>query len=132
MTDLLIYETGAGGDLKLRGNDFATVNGYENAPYMSMFGGNGYWGNYMFPNNPFNSQTEPVLQNTPLTSAGRVAIEQAMANDLKFLENIPGTTVVVNTVIKGPQRLDATININGKDFYLQWNPDQMYLKYEVK
>jgi hypothetical protein len=43
MTDILIFETGNGGDMMLRNNDIVTVEGYENQPYLAMFGGNGSW-----------------------------------------------------------------------------------------
>lgn len=130
MTDLLIYESGNGGELLLRGNDLAGVNGYENAGYLAQFGGAEWWGNYM-TDQPYNSQTEIALQTNALSSAGRLAIEQAIKADLEFLKDISGTTATVQTSIAGVNRLDSLININGKQFYLQYNPDSMFLKYSV-
>ena len=40
MTDLVIYETGDGGDVQLQGNDLATTSGITNQPYLGWFGGN--------------------------------------------------------------------------------------------
>ncbi len=93
MTDLLTYQTGSGGDLVLRGNDLVGVNGYENSTYLSMFGGADWWGNFMVPDaNKFQSKTEDILKITPLSSAGRVIIENTIKRDLAFLTNIPNTT----------------------------------------
>ena len=40
MADLLIIETDNGGDLVLRNNDLVSIEGFENMPYLGMFGGN--------------------------------------------------------------------------------------------
>jgi hypothetical protein len=130
-TDVLIYETGNGGDLKLRGNDLATVEGYENAPYLSMFGGNRWWGNYLVPDNPFAAKTEEALRTNALTSAGRIAIEDAVKEDLKFLNDIPDTVYTVSTTIANSNRIDIVVNINGKPFELQWHPDSLFLTYRI-
>ena len=142
MTDLLIYETGNGGDILIRGNDAVQVYGYENSPYLAMFGGADYFGNYLIQNSTlnvpgstppalFSSQTEQVLKTTPLTSAGRITILNAMNADLAYLNNIPGTTWNITLSITGPDRLEALININGKTFAMNWNPDKLFLTYQV-
>jgi hypothetical protein len=131
MKDLLFIETGDGGSIVKRGNDFAKVEGLENAPYLAMFGGRRWWGNYLRPNNKWASKTETALLNNALNSAGRVAIEAAVNEDLAFLKEIEGTTVTVTTVIAGPKRLDIIINVNGQPFIYRWNPDTMYLTYVV-
>ena len=133
ISDILIYETGSGGDFLLRGNGLATVSGYENSPYLSMFGGNDWWGNAYIPdgNSLFSAQTEDVLNTTPLTSAGRVKIENAIKADLAYLDDITGTTYTVSTSIANANRLDIVITINGKVFNYQWNPDSLYLNYIV-
>lgn len=132
MTDLLIYETGGGGDLLIEGNDLAQVTGYENAPYLSMFGGNDWWGNYMLaPQNQFASQTEQVMNTTPLSSAGRLKIENAIKADLSFLNNIEGTVWSISTNIPAPNRFELLITINGTTFFYLWNPDKLFLEYQV-
>jgi hypothetical protein len=132
MTDLLIYETGSGGDLLISGNDLAQVQGYENSPYLAMFGGGDWWGNYLLPTeNQFNSQTEQTLNTTPLSSAGRQTIEAAIKADLAYLDNIEGTTWSVTTAIGGKDRLQIYITINGQTFYYLWNPNQLFLTYQV-
>lgn len=131
ITDLLIYEIGEGGDLALRGNDLVKVTGQENTAYLAMFGGNKYWGNYMYPENPFSSKTEEAMRGTELTSAGRIKIENAIKKDLEVLDKIPGTTWTVATSITGNNRLAIKIVVNGKEFSYLWNPDTLFLTYTV-
>jgi hypothetical protein len=79
------------------------------------------------------SQTEAALANNPLTSAGRIAIQQAIENDLAFLEDdIGGTEVSVNVTIAGRNRVDATIDITGQTIKMGWNPDSLFLTYKLK
>ena len=40
MSDLVIYETGDGGDVVLKGNDFELTESLFNMPYLAWFGGN--------------------------------------------------------------------------------------------
>ena len=40
MSDLKLKETGSGGDLIFNGNDLEVVEGFQNMPYLGMYGGN--------------------------------------------------------------------------------------------
>ncbi len=126
--DLAIGENdGNGGDLRLVGNDLAVVNGIENMVYLAMFGGNvaqsttpvpvadskDYWGNNLLmqndPSIQFNSETERALNNTPLTSSGRVIIENAIKKDLEFLS--PQSVVTVTVTIVATDRINVNIRV---------------------
>jgi hypothetical protein len=125
--DLSIIETGNGGDLQLNGNDLAVVFGIENMPYLGMFGGNveqsttteklsdakDWWGNdLLMKSNPsiqFNSVVERTLNNTGLTSSGRVTIEEAIKKDLEFLA--PQADIKVTVTITATDRIDINIRI---------------------
>lgn len=132
IADLLLYETGGGGDLLLRGNGLVGVTGYETAVYLAMFGGEeSWWGNKVISANKFNSKTEKALRENALNSSGRRAIEDAVKADLSFLQDIQGTTYTVSTTIEGPNRLSIDITINGEKFSYGWNPDTMFLTYKV-
>jgi len=133
ISDLLLYETGGGGDLLLRGSDLVAVTGYENAPYLAMFGSRkSWWGNKLIPaDRQFASRTEEALHTYPLTSAGRVRIEEAIDADLEFLKKIPGTTFSRTVSVVDANKLSIEININGKQFSYVWNPDEMFLTYQV-
>lgn len=128
--DFALLETGNGGDLLLQGSDLVVVEGIQNMPYLAMFGGNieqdtknkvteeqsfDWWGNnLLMPNNQsiqFNSITERVINNTPLTSQGRVTIENAIKTDLKFLQDL-GAEVSVSVSITATDRIDVNIKIN--------------------
>lgn len=130
MVDLKIYETGNGGDLELNNNDLTLVTGLESMLYLAMFGGNvegDWWGNeLLMPNQPdihLKSETEKVLMSVALNSAGRIKIEQAVKNDLAFIQKaFPGTKLVVSVTIVSDDIVSIVINVDGKDFNYLWNP----------
>lgn len=134
--DIEIIETGNGGDYVMTGAVRHTVSGYENMPYLAMFGGTDFWANdLLFANIPGGqvaSKTEAALKSNALSSSGRVAIEQAIKEDLQFLiDNIPGTTIDVQTGISDPRTWQCRITINGDTFYMNFNPGSDYLNYKV-
>lgn len=127
--DIALIETGNGGDLQMKGSDLALVFGLENMPYMAMFGGNveqstkakvvevesfDWWGNNLLmpydPKNQFNSLCERYINTIPLTSEGRVLIENGIKSDLEFFRGI--ATVSVTVSIVATDRLDVKIIVN--------------------
>lgn len=131
MWDILIEESnGNGGDALIVGNDLAVVNSIENQVYFALFGGNrqstpnaststtlpknaksyDWWGNsLLMPNNAsqqFNSNTQKALDTIALTSQGRVQIQNAVNQDLQFLQSDYTITVLVSIIS------DDVININ--------------------
>ena len=132
--DVLLFETGSGGSVLLRNNDVVTVAGYENMPYIAQFGGNGYWADdlVLTGNQRHTSQTEQVMNSVPLNSAGRIAIEDAITADLSFFSDaVPGTDAEVSVSIAAKDRVDADIEINGQNIYMNFNPDSMFLTYAL-
>lgn len=121
--DLAILESGNGGDFTMNGNDFAVFEQDENEIYLRLFGGNieadtkanrlpgekdnSFWGNRLFFNNDpaisFNSLTERTLNSTPLTSAGRAIIENAIKKDLF------GLNATVSVQIVSTDRINITL-----------------------
>lgn len=115
--DVQLYETGNGGDLLQNGKDISVINGLLNMPYLGMFGGNvesstpnkrlsteqafDWWGNSVDRNDKAiqnNSETERSLLTTPLTSAGRIQIEQAVKKDLQFMKELAEIEVKVSII----------------------------------
>lgn len=119
--DLAVIETGNGGDIQFVGRDLSVIFGIENQTYLAMFGGNveastenptsgqaqkaldfSWWGNTLLmgadTGQQFNSLTERALNTIPLTSEGRVQIEDAIKTDLKFLKDLGKLTVTVTIV----------------------------------
>jgi phage gp46-like protein len=118
--DLAVGESeGNGGDLQQIGNDLAVVYSVENQVYLALFGGNvegntdtkigsGWWGNKLFFGNDtakqFNSNTERILNTVALSSAGRIKIENAVKDDLKYLN--ANITVIVTIPSINTVRID--------------------------
>lgn len=131
--DLAIVETGNGGDILLKGKDLAIVYGWENMPYLAMFGGNpgfptpvqtveeeqrfDWWANSLLFNNDrslqFNSYTEHTLQTVALNSSGRALIEAAVKKDLEFMK--PFADISVSVAIIKTDVVQITIKINKPD-----------------
>jgi hypothetical protein len=125
--DTLIIETYNGGDINKIGNDVVTVNGFENMPYIAMFGGNPAQStptqrvageqNFDWFGNTFetdaiiqtNSLTERTLRSVALNSAGRVQIEQAVNADLEFMRAFATVTVVVSIISDDRVQIDISI-----------------------
>jgi hypothetical protein len=143
--DLKIIESNDGGDLVKLTNDLAVIFGFENVPYLAMFGGNvkqstpvvrdlsqqafDWWGNNLFmPNDviiQMNSETERALLNYPLTSSGRISIENAIKADLQVMTGY--VNVSVDTQITSDDRLEVLItlvkpsNLQSIVFVYIWN-----------
>lgn len=137
--DLEVVETRNGGDIIKNPKDLSVIRGLENMSYLGMFGGNiesstpqtrrpnsqasDYWGNSIFdandPDRQFNSETERALMTIPLTSFGRVKIEQAVIKDHQFMKAfanvsvdvqiISSTTVLIGIRIRRPDNLEEKI-----------------------
>ncbi len=141
--DVLIIETLNGGDIVKKGNDVTTAAGWENMPYLAMFGGNvrqstpsrrvegelnfDFWGNAYEPDPvvQMNSQTERTLMTTALTSTGRVVIENAVKADLAFMSEFADVTVAVSIVSDDRVQIDIAIieptNLQNRNFRYLWD-----------
>lgn len=149
--DLKVIETGNGGDITKNGNDLAMVFSFENMPYLALFGGNveavtpqkrleseqafDFWGNsLLFTNDTsiqFNSLTEKTLQITPLTSSGRLIIENAIKSDLEFMAPFAEVTVVTEIVATDQINIGIGIkkpdNLEEKRFIYIWENGKLLL-----
>jgi phage gp46-like protein len=99
MIDLMIYETGDGGDLESKSGYISTIDGLTNQLYLALFGGNlddSWWGNYLQPEeNKFISTFENALRNIALNSNGISILENAAKSDLAFLNKYANINVSV-------------------------------------
>jgi hypothetical protein len=127
--DVELIDIGNGGDLIKNSKDLSVIFGFENMPYLSMFGGNpeastpverdpqeqafDWWGNsLLFPNDEsiqLNSETERALRSVPLTSSGRKVIEEAVKVDLRHMQSFANITVDVS--IPSTDRVNIAIKI---------------------
>ena len=124
MIDLKIVNTLDGGDLELSGNDLTMVAGVENTPYLAMFGGSDWVGNFL-TDKPFNSRTEAVLNEVTLNSDGLMRITDAMNADLSYLSDITGTAWAATAAIIAPNKVRLSVTINGREFAYLWNPTEL-------
>lgn len=129
--DLKVIESLNGGDLVKNPKDLQVIYGFQNMPYLALFGGNveestpevrvegrqyfDWWlNNLFFPKDAsvqFNSETERTLNTVPLTSQGRVQIEQAVIKDLEFFRDIGDAQVRVAVSIVSDDRVIIGIQI---------------------
>jgi hypothetical protein len=143
--DLELIETGDGGDVVKYRNDLSVIFGFQNMPFLAMFGGNvrastpqtrldteedfSFWGNNLLlaqqPGLQFNSETERVLKSVAVNSSGRTLIEQAVNNDLKFMQDFAQVSVSVSIIsddrIAIGVRLKQPDNLQQQDFIYIWN-----------
>jgi hypothetical protein len=143
--DIKLIETGNGGELAKKTKDLFVIHGFENMPYLALFGGNveastpskrvaneqafDWWGNALLaPNSPerqMNSLTERTLNNTALTSSGRILIENAVKRDVAFMK--PFAKVDVSVTILDFHRVKILLlikepsNLQRKEFVYIWD-----------
>jgi hypothetical protein len=130
--DILLRETGSGGDLVVLSNDLVLGDLLYQQFYLALFGGNlqastkgkyleneerfDYWGNALVwgtnKAKQFNSETERVLQNVVWNSSGRLQILQAVKTDLAYLEKVVNFEIQVS--LESLNRVAILITFSGK------------------
>lgn len=153
--DLKVVETGNGGDAEKLGKDLAMVFGFENMPYLGMFGGNvqantpseriegeqafDWWGNNVFfpesPEQQYNSNTERTLNNVSLTSGNLLTIEEAVKQDLEFMSPFADITIDVSIIgvdkVKIFIRIIEPDNLQAKEYIFLWDAVKQSLEGEL-
>lgn len=131
--DILLYESGDGGDMQIESNDLVLVETILQQVYLALFGGNveanttgneieteerlDYWANSLLwdasPNKQFNSNTERVLGNVVLNSSGRLSILNAVELDLDYLKIL--VNFEVNVSVLSDKQVQISVLMNKKD-----------------
>lgn len=136
MTDILIYESGNGGEISLKNGDIETTDGLLNMPYLSHFGGNieastegneeageerfDYWGNtFLDSKSQMNSDLERELNNVSISSKGRAVLEETAKKDIEFLAGLGEIESVVSIV--GSNKISITDKINKNTVAVIWD-----------
>ena len=125
--DILIYESGDGGEFQLMNDDIATVSSLTNQVYLALFGGNieqdttteieigderdDWWGNE-YVEVPFNSTFERTLNNVALNSSGLKQLENAAKDDMRYFSDY--ADIEVSATIPDVNKLEITISLNQK------------------
>ena len=153
MADLKMIETGDGGDFVFTGKDLELIDGFQNMPYLALFGGNtesitkefrpteqrfDWWGNTLLMDNnsaiQWNSETEKLLNESALSTSARLKIEQAAKTDLAFFKAFSSITITasiptvdrfrINIEIVEPETQEST------EFVYIWDSTQRELTQE--
>ena len=147
MQDVLILETLNGGDLNKVAGDLALAKGWENMPYIALFGGNvrqstptervdgeqnlDWFGNAFETETglQINSQTERVLSQVNLNSNGRILIEQAVNADLEFMREFATVNVEVSIISDDRVQIDIDVieptNLQNKQYRYIWDSTKL-------
>ena len=130
--DILLYETGSGGDFAVLNNDLMLSETLYQQIYLALFGGNveadtkslylesedrfDYWGNSLVwkdsKGKQFNSKTERILQEVVLNSSGRLKIVNAVNSDLEYMSDVAEFTVDVG--ILSSNKVSITVSFKEK------------------
>lgn len=130
MVDISIYESKDGGELYILNDDLSATNCISNQVYLALWGGNiqentteqtnkqairnDWWGNdLMAPSNQFNSNTERILRDIVITSAGISIVENAIKKDLSFLDEY--YDIEINVVMVNHNRIEIDIDLAEPD-----------------
>lgn len=121
MQDLLIEESGNGGDLVLLNDDLVLTSDFSNQIYLALFGGNirsdngeqqnEWWGNEgLQEEEKSKSQFEKTLSEVVLNSSGLQKLEAAANSDLQFLKKYVNYTLELQILNKDSLSLYIQIN----------------------
>lgn len=143
--DILLHETGNGGDMEIISNDLALTEQLYQQVYLCLFGGNveastlgneipseirmDWWGNSALLSQTkakqYNSQTEKALNENTLDSQGRVNIARAVEADLSYFKGI--ADISINVVILSYNKVVINIKLDkpgtqqGKALQIIWD-----------
>ena len=130
--DLLLTETGNGGDLVIRDNDLVLTSNLSNQIYLALFGGNivddngeqfnEYWANVQLSDeSKYISQFERTLNEVVINSSGLQRLHEAANKDLEFLKKYVNYTLEVSILnkdsislyinIKAPNNVEDKVSI---------------------
>jgi phage gp46-like protein len=132
--DILLYESGDGGEMSIIADDLVLGETLYQQVYLALFGGNveantrsdilpteerfEWWGNALFfketPSKQFNSNTERILPNVVLNSAGRQKIALAVSDDLVYLSDVLDSKVEVQFPSTNKIRIIVKFSRKGK------------------
>lgn len=131
-TDILIQETGDGGDFVLADNDLVMTSDLSNQIYLALFGGNKistngeqnneYWGNVLVEEEQkYVSYFEKSLSEYAINSFGIQKMRDAADKDLQFLKKyvnyklelqiLTKDSLSLLVLIDAPNNLEQKINI---------------------
>lgn len=130
--DINLHESGNGGEMAIVSNDLLMGESLFQQVYLALFGGNveavtrgdeliteerfDWWGNSLFfaetPTKQFNSITERTINSVALNGQGRLAIINAVNEDLSYLTELLNYSIDVE--ILAVNKIRIIINFTPK------------------
>lgn len=146
MNDIMIYESGNGGELSIKAGDIETTDSLFNMPYLAHFGGNteasttgeeiegverfDWWGNsFLETSTQMNSSIERTLTEVSLNSSGRVIIEREAKKDIEFMSEL--ATIESTAELTGTDKLKISDKINQSKVDFYWEATKQELIEEI-
>jgi len=127
--DVRLFQTQDDGDIEVENGVVSMDGGIETAAYLSLFGGQGWWGNIDEPliARQYNATTGALIDGLPATSNNLRRIEAAALEDLNWFltERVANSVEVVASLI-GPKKIklnvaiEANGNINVFEYVENW------------
>ena len=131
-TDITLFESGSGGDFAILNNDLLMGESLYQQIFLALFGGNieastkssyletedrfDYWGNSLIwkdvKTKQFNSETERTIRGIVLNSSGRLALIQAVNQDLEYLKSM--ADILVDVQITSNEKIIIIVTFNEK------------------
>lgn len=125
--DVMVFESGSGGEWNLKANDVEYISGLTNQVYLALFGGNieqntdegladveqrhDYWANaFILDEHQYNSTFERTIMNVALNSAGVSKLENAASEDLKYLEAY--ADIAISGAVTGLGKFELTVQLD--------------------
>lgn len=134
--DIQLFENGSGGEMLIVNGDLALNETLYQTIYIALFGGNvaqnnkpnenlDWWGNDLLFNEKktkkFISETERILNTTPLNSRGRQRIQTAVENDLTFLNGVTNISVEVSILSVDSVEIQIFLTDANQQLELVWD-----------
>lgn len=145
MTDVRIFQTPDGGDIRIENGLFELSDGLEQAVYLSLFGGNEedsglqgddskqWWGNLTEtePARRYRSETQFLFRSIPAIPANLRRIEDAVGRDLAWMadEVAQGVSIVASMPGVNQVHIDISVTVQSGTGYQfgfssVWGPQQ--------
>jgi len=141
--DVLITQTPDGGEISFVNGSPVLTDGFENAVYLSLFGGNQddgdgqedaaiqWWGNLSEadPAKQYRSELQKLLRSIPAIPANLLRLQEAAERDLQWMLDAKNATLVVASAsmpARNAVTLELDLEIDGKKytptFRERWSP----------
>ena len=117
MSDVLLFQTIDDGNITVEAGIVELSPGLETAAYLSMFGGDEWWGNISEQETArqYTSKTEELIDRLNPSSANLQRIEEGVLLDLAwFIEEKVATSVTAEATVPELNKLNLSVTITAE------------------